>query len=70
MKISYVISNVLFIAFVVALVVAIVFFEIGLSSLRKQNERKTKESNTLGFRWLIYSGVLLALSIGISFLNF
>ncbi len=70
MKISYVISNILFIAFVVAFVVAIVFFEIGLNSLRKQNERKTKESNTLGFRWLIYSGVLLALSIGVSFLNF
>jgi heme/copper-type cytochrome/quinol oxidase subunit 2 len=70
MKISYIISNILFIAFLVSLVVAIVFFEIGLSSLRKQNERKTKESNTLGLRWLIYSGVLLALSIGISFLNF
>ncbi|HUM43296.1 MAG TPA: hypothetical protein PKI14_10135, partial [Fervidobacterium sp.] len=70
MKISYFISNVLFIAFVVTLVVAIVFFEIGLRSLRKQNERKTKESNTLGFRWLMYAGILLALSIGISFLNF
>lgn len=70
MKISYIISNILFIAFIVALVVAIVFFEIGLRSLRKQNERKTKESNALGLRWLIYSGVLLALSIGISFLNF
>ncbi|AMW32733.1 hypothetical protein [Fervidobacterium islandicum] len=70
MKISYIISNVLFIAFVVSLLVAIIFFEIGLRAFRKQNERKSKESNSLGFRWLLYAGVLLLLSIVFSLIKF
>ncbi|QAV32769.1 hypothetical protein SAMN04488510_10270 [Fervidobacterium changbaicum] len=70
MKISYIISNVLFIAFVVSLLVAIIFFEIGLRAFRKQSERKSKESNSLGFRWLLYAGVLLLLSIVFSLIKF
>lgn len=70
MRISFVISNIFFIAFVVALVVAIVFFEIGLRALRKESERKSKESNALGFRWLFYALALLGLSILFSLFKF
>ncbi|MEJ5257600.1 MAG: hypothetical protein WHS64_05050 [Fervidobacterium sp.] len=66
MRISYIISNIFFIAFVAAMVVAIVFFEIGLRAYRNQNERKSKESNALGFRWLMYAGISFALSVIIS----
>jgi len=70
MHISYIISNVLFVAFIVALVVAIIFFEIGLRAYRNENERKSKDSNSLGFRWLIYAGVLLVLSVIVSLSKF
>lgn len=70
MRISFVISNIFFIAFVVALAVAIVFFEIGLRALRKESERKSKESNALGLRWLFYALALLGLSILFSLFKF
>ncbi len=70
MHISYIISNVLFVAFIVALVVAIIFFEIGLRAYRNENERKSKDSNSLGFRWLIYAGVLFVLSVILSLSKF
>lgn len=70
MRISYIISNMLFVAFIVALVVATIFFEIGLRAYRNENERKSKDSNSLGFRWLIYAGVLLVLSVILSLLKF
>ncbi|AFG35142.1 hypothetical protein QQE94_04890 [Fervidobacterium pennivorans subsp. shakshaketiis] len=70
MKISYILSNVLFLGFVLSLVVAIVFFEIGLRAFRNANEKKSKESNSLGFRWLFYAGILLALSIVFSLIKF
>ena len=70
MRISYIISNVLFVAFIVALVVAIIFFEIGLRAYRNENERKSKDSNSFGFRWLIYAGVLLVLSVIFSLSKF
>jgi hypothetical protein len=60
----------LFVAFIVALVVATIFFEIGLRAYRNENERKSKDSNSLGFRWLIYAGVLLVLSVILSLLKF
>ncbi|ODN30121.1 hypothetical protein [Fervidobacterium thailandense] len=63
MKFTHVVSNVFFIAFVVALLVAIIFFEIGIRAFRNQNERKSKESNRLGFRWLLIAVGLLLLSI-------
>ncbi len=70
MKIAFVISNIFFIAFVVALAITIIFFEIGLRAFRKNNEKKSKESNALGFRWLIISIGLLTLSILFSFFKF
>jgi magnesium-transporting ATPase (P-type) len=70
MKISYILSNVLFLGFVVSLFVAIVFFEIGLRAFRNSNEKKSKESNSLGFRWLFYAGILLALSVVFSLIKF
>ncbi|KAF2961601.1 hypothetical protein [Fervidobacterium sp. 2310opik-2] len=70
MKISFVISNIFFIAFVIALAITIIFFEIGLRAFRKSNEKKSKESNALGFRWLIISLGLLTLSILFSFFKF
>uniref|UniRef100_A0A7C4CCQ6 Uncharacterized protein n=1 Tax=Fervidobacterium thailandense TaxID=1008305 RepID=A0A7C4CCQ6_9BACT len=63
MKFTHVVSNIFFIAFVVALLVAIIFFEIGIRAFRNQNERKSKESNRLGFRWLLIAVGLLLVSI-------
>lgn len=63
MKWTYYVSNAFFIAFVVAFLIALVLFEIGLRAFRNRNERKSKESNRLGFRWLLISGVLLLISI-------
>lgn len=63
MKFTHVVSNIFFIAFVVALLVAIIFFEIGIKAFRNQNERKSKESNRLGFRWLLIAVGLLLVSI-------
>lgn len=63
MKFTHVVSNIFFIAFVVALLVSIIFFEIGIKAFRNQNERKSKESNRLGFRWLLIAVGLLLVSI-------
>ncbi|MCX7653503.1 MAG: hypothetical protein N2Z58_02345 [Fervidobacterium sp.] len=70
MRISFFISNIFFIAFVVALVISIIFFEIGLRALRKESERKSKESNALGFRWLFFALAFLFLSIVFSLFKF
>jgi len=70
MRISYILSNIFFITFIIALVVAIVFFEIGLRAYRNANERKSKESNSRGFRWLIYAGILFVLSVLFSLFKF
>ncbi|EKF49847.1 hypothetical protein H17ap60334_03880 [Thermosipho africanus H17ap60334] len=42
--------------------ISIIFFEIGLRAMRRENEKKTKESNKLGIRFLILSGILFGLS--------
>ncbi|MGC8820237.1 MAG: hypothetical protein ACP5KD_05670 [Fervidobacterium sp.] len=70
MKIAFAISNIFFIGFVVTLAVTIIFFEISLRALRSQNERKSKESNRLGIRWLLISLGLLGLSILFSLFKF
>ncbi len=58
----YTISNILFVGFVVTLLVSIIFFEIGIRAFRNGQERKSKESNRNGFRWLAISGLLFVLS--------
>lgn len=63
MRWTYYVSNAFFMAFVVAFLVSIILFEIGLRAFRNRNERKSKESNRLGFRWLLLSGLLLLISI-------
>lgn len=70
MKLSFYLSNFFFIFFVITLVIAIIFFEIGLRAFRNENERKSKENNKLGFRWLLVASILLLFSILFSLLKF
>lgn len=57
-----ILSDLFFIAATGLFLVAIIFFEIGLKAMKKQNDKKTKESNKLGFRFLIWSGILFGVS--------
>ncbi|ABR30425.1 hypothetical protein SU69_02860 [Thermosipho melanesiensis] len=57
-----IISNVFFVISIVLFVIAAVFFEISLRYMRKQNERKKKESTKLGIRFLIYGSIAFGIS--------
>ena len=63
------VSNIFFFAGLGTLVLAIVFFEIGLSYLRKNNKDKSIESNKKGRRILISSIVFFAASILVALLR-
>ncbi|MBB6062062.1 putative membrane protein [Thermosipho japonicus] len=55
-------SNLFFVGATIVFLISIIFFEIGLRAMRRENEKKTKESNRLGIRFLILSGILFGLS--------
>ncbi|QTA38382.1 hypothetical protein JYK00_02330 [Thermosipho ferrireducens] len=57
-----IVSNIFFISAVVLLIGAIIFFEVGLRSMRKRNLKKQIASNKLGWRLLFLTGVSFALS--------
>ncbi|ANQ54018.1 MULTISPECIES: hypothetical protein [Thermosipho] len=56
------VSNIFFVLSIGLFIISAVFFEISLRYMRRQNEKKKKESANLGIKFLVFGGIVFVIS--------